>query len=57
MLEHTAIHLADQLASAAELVMSAIGGVPAAIVRGLRWEPGDAGAASTVMPAERDLFR
>jgi coenzyme F420-0:L-glutamate ligase / coenzyme F420-1:gamma-L-glutamate ligase len=57
ILEHTAIHLADQLASAAELVMGAIGGVPAAVVRGVEWEPGDDGAASAVMPRERDLFR
>jgi coenzyme F420-0:L-glutamate ligase/coenzyme F420-1:gamma-L-glutamate ligase len=57
ILEHTAIHVADQIASAAELVMSAIGGVPAAIVRGLDWDPGESGATTTVMPAERDLFR
>jgi coenzyme F420-0:L-glutamate ligase/coenzyme F420-1:gamma-L-glutamate ligase len=57
MLEHTAIHLADEVACAAELVMGAIGGVPAALVRGVVWEPGDEGAASTVMPPERDLFR
>ena len=57
ILQHTAIHLADQLASAAELAMGAIGGIPAAVVRGVAWDPGDAGAASTVMPRERDLFR
>jgi coenzyme F420-0:L-glutamate ligase/coenzyme F420-1:gamma-L-glutamate ligase len=57
ILQHTAIHLADQLASAAELAMSAIGGIPAAVVRGVAWEPGESGAASTVMPRERDLFR
>jgi coenzyme F420-0:L-glutamate ligase/coenzyme F420-1:gamma-L-glutamate ligase len=57
ILQHTAIHLADQLAGAAELVMGAIGGVPAALVRGVAWEAGDEGAASTVMPRERDLFR
>jgi coenzyme F420-0:L-glutamate ligase / coenzyme F420-1:gamma-L-glutamate ligase len=57
ILQHTAIHLADQVAAAAELVMGAIGGVPAALVRGLTWEPGDDGAEATVMPPERDLFR
>ena len=57
VLQHTAIHLADQVAAAAELVMGAIGGVPAALVRGLEWEPGEDGAAATVMPPERDLFR
>jgi hypothetical protein len=37
--------------------MSAIGGVPAAVVRGVAWDAGDAGAAATVMPRDRDLFR
>jgi len=57
VLQHTAIHLADQIAAAAELVMGAIGGIPAALVRGLEWEPGDAGITATLMASERDLFR
>jgi coenzyme F420-0:L-glutamate ligase/coenzyme F420-1:gamma-L-glutamate ligase len=57
VLQGTEIHLADQIASAAELVMGPFGGVPGAIVRGLVPERSDAGAHSGLMPAERDLFR
>jgi len=57
VLEGTEVHVADQLASAAELVMGPIGGVPAAIVRGLCLGPGTGGAAAGLIPPERDLFR
>ena len=57
ILQGTEVHLADQLASAAELAMGPIGGVPAAVVRGVRWAPGVLGARETVIPADRDLFR
>jgi coenzyme F420-0:L-glutamate ligase / coenzyme F420-1:gamma-L-glutamate ligase len=57
VLQGTEIHLADQIASAAELVMGPFGGVPGALVRGLAPERSDAGARSGLMPAERDLFR
>jgi coenzyme F420-0:L-glutamate ligase/coenzyme F420-1:gamma-L-glutamate ligase len=57
ILQGTEIHLADQIASAAELVMGPFGGVPGAIVRGLALERSDAGARSALMPRERDLFR
>ena len=57
VLQGTELHVADQVASAAELVMGPFGGVPAAIVRGVAFERSDAGAKSGLMPAERDLFR
>lgn len=57
VLQGTEIHIADQVASAAELVMGPFGGVPAAVVRGLAHGRSDAGARAGVMPAERDLFR
>jgi len=55
-LHATQIAVADELASAAELVMGKTDGVPAAIVRGVDLA-GDGTAAELVMPAERDLFR
>lgn len=54
----TEIAVADEIASAAELVMGKAAGVPAAIVRGYPYER-DAGASSKtlVRNKERDLFR
>lgn len=47
---------ADELASAAELVMSKAEGVPVAIVRGL-WSLGEAGTGrALIRPADEDLF-
>ena len=57
VLQGTEVHVADQLASAAELAMGPIGGVPAAVIRGFDWASGTAGARDTVIPADRDLFR
>jgi coenzyme F420-0:L-glutamate ligase/coenzyme F420-1:gamma-L-glutamate ligase len=57
VLQGTEIHVADQIAAAAELVMGPYGGVPAAVVRGLAFTRSDAGARAGLMPAERDLFR
>jgi len=58
ILESTVIAVADEVASAAELVMGKTDGVPAAIVRGL---PGDAFGEGTarelIRPADEDLFR
>jgi coenzyme F420-0:L-glutamate ligase/coenzyme F420-1:gamma-L-glutamate ligase len=61
----TALCVADELASAAELVMGKVDRVPVAIVRGFPFvEPGGpenpwpgTGARSIVRPPERDLFR
>ena len=57
VLQGTELHVADQIASAAELVLGPFGGVPAAVVRGVAFERSDAGARAGLMPAERDLFR
>ena len=55
-LHATQIAVADEIASAAELVRAKLDRIPAAVVRGLRL-PGDGSARDLVMPAERDLFR
>jgi coenzyme F420-0:L-glutamate ligase / coenzyme F420-1:gamma-L-glutamate ligase len=55
-LHSTMIAVADEIASAAELVMGKAEGVPAAVVRGLD-VAGDGQARDLVIPEERDLFR
>ena len=50
--------VADELAAAAELVKGNLARVPAAVVRGFRWERDDtATAAQLIRPPDRDLFR
>ena len=49
--------LADEVASMAQLVMGEAGRVPAAIVRGVEWKPGDYSKNRLLRPANRDLFR
>jgi coenzyme F420-0:L-glutamate ligase/coenzyme F420-1:gamma-L-glutamate ligase len=56
-LENTEVHVADAIASTAELVLGQVGGVPAVVVRGLALTAGSDGAVSGLIPAERDLFR
>jgi coenzyme F420-0:L-glutamate ligase/coenzyme F420-1:gamma-L-glutamate ligase len=55
-LHSTVIAVADEIASAAELVMGKTDGIPGAVVRGLD-VAGDGSARDLVIPAERDLFR
>lgn len=55
-LHATEIAVADEIASAAQLVMGKTDGIPAAIVRGLH-AAGDGRGSDLVMPRERDLFR
>jgi coenzyme F420-0:L-glutamate ligase / coenzyme F420-1:gamma-L-glutamate ligase len=55
-LHATTIAVADEIASAAQLVMGKVDGIPAAVVRGLA-VGGDGTARELVMPPERDLFR
>jgi coenzyme F420-0:L-glutamate ligase/coenzyme F420-1:gamma-L-glutamate ligase len=55
-LHATMIATADEIASAAELVMGKIEGIPAAVVRGLE-VAGDGHARDLVIPEDRDLFR
>ena len=50
--------VADELASAAELVKGNLSRVPAAVIRGFSWEVDDTATAATLIrPSERDLFR
>jgi coenzyme F420-0:L-glutamate ligase/coenzyme F420-1:gamma-L-glutamate ligase len=56
-LENTEVHVADAIASLAELVLGQVGGVPAVLVRGLQLIDDGTTATSGLIPAERDLFR
>ena len=57
-LEVTQVALGDMLASAGGLVTGeGAEGVPAVLVRGLRWEAQDCPAAALVRPVAEDLFR
>ena len=51
------VALADELASAAQLVMGESGRIPAAIINGARWEQADHSISRAMRPADRDLFR
>jgi coenzyme F420-0:L-glutamate ligase / coenzyme F420-1:gamma-L-glutamate ligase len=55
-LHATMIAVADEISSAAELVMGKVDGIPAAVVRGLD-VAGEGSAQELVIPEERDLFR
>jgi coenzyme F420-0:L-glutamate ligase/coenzyme F420-1:gamma-L-glutamate ligase len=57
MLVVTEIAVADELASAAELAMGKLDRVPAAVVRGYRYEAAEASARELVRAAEFDFFR
>ena len=57
LLETTVLALADEVASAAGLVMGKADGVPAAVVRGVRTEGPAVPAREMVRPPEEDLFR
>lgn len=56
-LEVTEVAIVDEIAAAADLVMGKADNIPAAIVRGLTWEPGEGSATDLVRPPEEDLFR
>jgi coenzyme F420-0:L-glutamate ligase/coenzyme F420-1:gamma-L-glutamate ligase len=56
-LQATVIAIADELASAAELVMGKTDAVPVAIVRGLPASSPSGGGRDLIRPAARDLFR
>jgi coenzyme F420-0:L-glutamate ligase / coenzyme F420-1:gamma-L-glutamate ligase len=49
--------VADEIASAAELALGKIAGRPVALVRGANPPLGDASIATSLIPAENDLFR
>ena len=56
-LKSTLVSIADEIASAAQLVMGEFGRVPVAIVRGLEITVGDGNGQTLLRDAERDLFR
>jgi coenzyme F420-0:L-glutamate ligase/coenzyme F420-1:gamma-L-glutamate ligase len=49
--------IADELAGAAELVMEKTVGIPAVLVRGMRYEKTPSSTGALLRPAEMDLFR
>jgi coenzyme F420-0:L-glutamate ligase/coenzyme F420-1:gamma-L-glutamate ligase len=53
----TVMAIADELASAAELVTRKSAGIPVAVVRGFEYQPNDASGHELIRPAELDLFR
>ena len=53
----TQIAIADELASAAELVMKKSDGTPVALVRGIDYAIGEGSARQLIRPPEEDLFR
>lgn len=56
-LQASVIAVADELASAAELVMGKTSRIPVALVKGAAYAAGDGTARELVRPRERDLFR
>ncbi|MDQ3864720.1 MAG: coenzyme F420-0:L-glutamate ligase [Actinomycetota bacterium] len=56
-LEASVLAVADEVASAAELVMGKTAGIPLAIVRGYSYSPASGSAREILMPPERDMFR
>lgn len=56
-LKSTLVSVADEIASAAQLVMGESGGIPAALVRGLKLQKSNAGSRSLIRGPARDLFR
>ena len=56
-LQMTMLAVADELASAAEIIMGKLDRIPAAIVRGLRVDASDGGSKPLLRDPARDLFR
>ena len=56
-LQATVIAIADELASAAELVMGKSDGIPVAIIRGANIDSRSGSGRDLIRPAEKDLFR
>ena len=57
VLNVTQMAVADELASAAELVMKKSDGVPVAIIKGVDYVEGSGSARDLIRPEEEDLFR
>jgi coenzyme F420-0:L-glutamate ligase / coenzyme F420-1:gamma-L-glutamate ligase len=56
-LQVTEIAVADEIASAADLVMGKAAGIPAALVRGYEGPRGEGRGTDLIRPAEEDMFR
>ena len=56
-LKVSALAIADEIASAAELVMGKIDQIPVAVVRGVHYQPGPGSTQSLLRDPARDLFR
>jgi coenzyme F420-0:L-glutamate ligase / coenzyme F420-1:gamma-L-glutamate ligase len=56
-LHHTVVAIADEIASAAGLLMGKAAAIPAVLVRGYKYEPSEGSARALIRPAEADLFR
>mgnify|MGYP003306829845 CR=1 FL=1 len=56
-LKTTTIAIADELAAAAELVMSKLDRVPVAVIKGYYYNPRDTGINSLLRNPDRDLYR
>lgn len=57
LMQASAIAVADELASAAELVMGKVDRVPAALIRGYRYTRAESSARSLIRDAATDMFR
>jgi coenzyme F420-0:L-glutamate ligase / coenzyme F420-1:gamma-L-glutamate ligase len=57
ILKVTTLAVADELASAAELVMGKLDKVPVAVIRGYPYTPGEGDVKQLVRAPEKDLFR
>jgi coenzyme F420-0:L-glutamate ligase/coenzyme F420-1:gamma-L-glutamate ligase len=56
-LHHTVVAIADEIASAAGLLMEKAGAIPVVAVRGYNFDPCESTAKLLIRPAEADLFR
>ena len=57
VLRSTVIVIADELASAADLVMGKVEGIPVAIIKGYSYKQVSVNISTLVRAPERDLFR
>jgi coenzyme F420-0:L-glutamate ligase/coenzyme F420-1:gamma-L-glutamate ligase len=57
ILKVTTLAVADELASAAELVMGKLDRVPVAVIRGYPYTPGEGNATQLLREPEKDFFR
>jgi coenzyme F420-0:L-glutamate ligase/coenzyme F420-1:gamma-L-glutamate ligase len=57
ILKVTTLAVADELASAAELVMGKLDRVPVAVIRGYPYTPGEGSATQLLREPEKDFFR